>query len=149
MFFGSERVQEIWAEGPWSKVHCKDTIPKIWNKYSQKRNCAVSVQISTFMCLWAILLFLWSVCLFCCGKIYGLILGIYEYLTDKWIWKLGLRPRNSLTWLFWAPNGNRLTARCHFTGPKKSRFPGPNPLPLALVMEMPLSKALHTGPYKS
>ncbi len=29
--------------------------------------------------------------------------------------------------------GTRLWARCHFTEPKKSRFPGPNPLPLALV----------------
>jgi hypothetical protein len=33
--------------------------------------------------------------------------------------------------------------------PKKSRFPGPNPLPLALVMELTLSKALRTGPCKS
>ncbi len=32
-------------------------------------------------------------------------------------------------------------------GPKKSRFPGPNPLPLAQVMDLPASKALHTGPY--
>jgi hypothetical protein len=29
--------------------------------------------------------------------------------------------------LFWAQNGTRLTVRCHFTGPKKSGFPVPNP----------------------
>ncbi len=40
----------------------------------------------------------------------------------------------------WALNGTRLTARCHF--PKKF-------LPLALVMDLPASKALRTGPYKS
>ncbi len=34
--------------------------------------------------------------------------------------------------------------------PEKSRFPGPHhPLPLALVMNMHASKALHTGPFKS
>jgi hypothetical protein len=34
-------------------------------------------------------------------------------------------------------------------GPKNSRIPGPNPLPLALVMDMHASKALCTGLYKS
>jgi hypothetical protein len=76
-------------------MHCKDTIPKIRNKFSQKKKCAASVPMFTFMCLWAICIFPWSVCLFCCRKICRLILGIYKSFTDTWMWKLGLRPRNS------------------------------------------------------
>jgi hypothetical protein len=30
---------------------------------------------------------------------------------------------------------------------RKKRFPGPNPLPLAQVMDLPASKTLRTGPY--
>jgi hypothetical protein len=34
-------------------------------------------------------------------------------------------------------------------GPKKFRFPGPNPLPLALVMDAARIKSITLGPYKS
>jgi hypothetical protein len=46
----------------------KVPIPKIRNKYSQKRNCVATVPIYTFMCLWAICIFLRSICLLCCRK---------------------------------------------------------------------------------
>jgi hypothetical protein len=43
-------------------------MPKIWNKYSQKRNIGASVSISIFMCLWANYIFPQWVCLFCGRK---------------------------------------------------------------------------------
>ncbi len=67
---------------------------QIWNKYSQKWNCAASVPVPKFMFLWAIYIFPWSVCLFCCRKIGGPIVGIYKSLTETMMWKLGLRPRS-------------------------------------------------------
>jgi hypothetical protein len=38
----------------------------------------------------------------------------------------------------------RYRAVRHIWGPKKSRFPEPNPLPLGQVMDLPASKALRT-----
>ncbi len=34
---------------------------------------------------------------FSCSRIGRLIVGIYDSLTDTWMWKLGLRPRNSFS----------------------------------------------------
>ncbi len=59
----------------------QEIIPKIRNKYSQKRNCAATVPISTFMCLRAIYIFPGSVCLFCCRKYVDRSWGIYKSLT--------------------------------------------------------------------
>ncbi len=82
---GPYRSTQFWA-------HCKDTVPKIRNKHSQK--IAATVPISTFMCLWAIYIFPRSVCLFCCRKICGQILRMNKSLTETWMWKLGLRGRS-------------------------------------------------------
>ncbi len=65
-----------------------------WNCYLQNRIIMFCLPVPSLIYVWEII-FPGSVCLFCCRKICGPILGIYKSLTDTWMWKLGLRPHNS------------------------------------------------------
>ncbi len=66
-----------------------------WNCYFQNRIIMFYLPVPTLIYLWEIYIFTGSVCLLCCRKICGPILGIYKLLTDTWMWKLELRPHNS------------------------------------------------------
>ncbi len=65
------------------------------NCYFQNRIIMFCLPVPTLIYLWEICIFPGSVCLSCCREICGSFLGIYKSLTDTWMWKLGLRLRNS------------------------------------------------------
>ncbi len=76
-------------------VHTATAIPFI---YSFSGNCAASAPISTFMCLWAIYMYIPRIGPHIFSSRKGRpIVGIYNTLTDTWMWKLGLRPRYSFS----------------------------------------------------
>ncbi len=72
------------------------TATKISYLYSQKRNCAATVTISTFMCLSAIYIFPESFCIFSYKS--RPILGLYKSFTDTWMWNFGTEAAQFLFW---------------------------------------------------
>jgi hypothetical protein len=89
----TEKKEKMDVEHSWLEriKHCKDSLPKIRNKFVQKWNCAALVRIPTFMLLCAIFIFPESICLFWCRDIGGPAVGKYKLLTDihgcgNWDW---------------------------------------------------------------
>ncbi len=89
--------------------------PKIRKKYFQKRNCAASVPISTFMCLWAIYIHVFSWYILLQENMWTEILGIYVQIAHRPMKvKIGTDAMQFLFWEYingifvamWRPGAN-------------------------------------------
>ncbi len=67
-------------------LHWKVPMQKIWNKYSHGKGIARPQSQFPHSCVCEQFIYSHpSICLSCCRKICGLILGIYKFVTDTWI----------------------------------------------------------------
>jgi hypothetical protein len=86
---------------------------------------------------------------------------LWDWMEGTWLWTLYVMKKGgegaSILTKQWTSSRkhcfefywyNRTSAESISRVPKNSRFPGPNPLPLAHVMYLPASKTLRTGTYK-
>ncbi len=79
-----------------STTECTGT--KIPFMCSFSGNCPASVPISTFMCLWTIYIYISRISPHISSSSIGRsTVGMFKSLTDTWMWKLGLWPRNSFS----------------------------------------------------
>jgi hypothetical protein len=88
-----ERRKDV--RGDEKGVHCKETIQKIRNKYSQKRNCGASVHFP-YSCVCETYSSDRSA-FSAVGKYVDQSWEYYKSLSDTCMWKLELRPRNSFS----------------------------------------------------
>ncbi len=88
--FGPMLVQQVKVLSALFTHTGKTEYQKLLNKYSQKWNYAASVPAHTFMFLWEMYIFPWSVCLFYCRKIGGPFVGAYnrsqKHECGNWGW---------------------------------------------------------------